>query len=142
MIQVLGKSGIDQKSTNTFSSNHYDGPYGGWEKRGRGRYFDYDKRGGFHSEWEKRSFYGVGDREKRSSYRGDWEKHGNYSSIGRQSDSFRESHGLVDTGRPPGNRGNTGSESPTPMMVAPVILSRARTSGETKSTSATTPSQK
>ncbi|XP_071550617.1 nonsense-mediated mRNA decay factor SMG9 [Panulirus ornatus] len=116
VIQVLGKPPHDYKG-GPGSYNHYDNPHThNWEKRG-GRYHD------------------------------DWEKRGSYSSSGGTGGVLRISEGTRnaifsgDAGRPPGraidgdgvdgeSSQNTGVGTPTP-----VILSRARSNSEQRSTS-------
>ena len=75
----------------------------------------------------------YGEWDKRSTYHEPWDKHSLYNSSGSRGDSGRhlDSQGLSDAGRPPGRGDSGGADSPTSMMVAPVILSRAKTSSET-----------
>ncbi|XP_045132113.1 protein SMG9-like isoform X1 [Portunus trituberculatus] len=111
VIHVLGKP-ADFKGGSS-NSNNYEHPHPhGWEKRGSGRY---------HDEWEKRGSLGGG---------------AGTGSILRISEGSRNSIFSGDSGRPPG-RGEEGEEPPQSGVVTPtpVILSRARSSSEQRSTS-------
>ena len=112
VIHVLGKPPADFKGGSS-NSNNYEHPHPhGWEKRGSGRY---------HDEWEKRGSLGGS---------------GGTSNVLRISEGSRNSIFSGDSGRPPG-RGEEGEEAPQSGVVTPtpVILSRARSSSEQRSTS-------
>lgn len=112
VIHVLGKPPADFKGGSS-NSNNYEHPHPhSWEKRGGGRYQD---------DWEKRGSLGGG---------------GGTGSVLRISEGSRNSIFSGDSGRPPG-RGEEGEEPPQSGVVTPtpVILSRARSSSEQRSTS-------
>lgn len=112
VIHVLGKPPADFKGGSS-NSNNFEHPHPhSWEKRGGGRY---------HDDWEKRGSVGGG---------------GGTGSILRINEGSRNSIFSGDSGRPPG-RGEEGEEPPQSGVVTPtpVILSRARSSSEQRSTS-------
>ncbi|KAK7066530.1 smg-9, nonsense mediated mRNA decay factor [Halocaridina rubra] len=112
VIQVLGKPSHDYKSTTGFS-NHYDHSH--------------------HPNWEKRN----------SRYLDDWEKRGSFSaSSGVLRIENRSATYARDAGRPPGRAGmdseggeNESSTTAAVVQPTPVILSRARSTSEQRSTS-------
>lgn len=115
VIHVLGKPPSDFKGGSS-NSNSYEHPHPhGWEKRGGGRY---------HDDWEKRGSLGGGGG-------------GGTGGVLRINEGSRNSIFSGDAGRPPGREGES-EEPPPPSGVVtptPVILSRARSSSEQRSTS-------
>lgn len=115
VIQVLGKPPTDYKG-GFGNYNHYDQPHPhNWEKRG-GRY---------HDEWEKR---------------GSFSNSGGGGGVLRISEGARNAIFSGDAGRPPGRgdgeSGDTdGSQNTAAVTPTPVILSRARSNSEQRSTS-------
>ncbi|KAK4298211.1 hypothetical protein Pmani_029425 [Petrolisthes manimaculis] len=114
VIQVLGKPHTDYKG-GFGNYNHYDQPHPhNWEKRG-GRY---------HDEWEKRgSFSNSGG-----------------GGVLRIGEGARNAIFSGDAGRPPGRGDNEagdadGSQNTAVVAPTPVILSRARSTSEQRSTS-------
>ncbi|ROT79529.1 nonsense-mediated mRNA decay factor SMG9 isoform X1 [Penaeus vannamei] len=110
-IQVLGKPPHEYKGGSSTYPNHYEHPHPhNWEKRGGGRY---------HDDWDKRGSYGSG--------------------MLKISEGGRNTIFTRDAGRPPGrgqeaDRGDPdGSQNVT--TPTPVILSRARSNSENRSTS-------
>lgn len=118
VIQVLGKPPHEYKGASSNYHNEHPQPHG-WEKRSGGRY---------HDGWEKRGSYNSSG--------------GGTGGVLRISEGARNAIFSGDAGRPPG-RGSDGGDgidaenSPTTgaVMPSPVILSRARSTSEQRSTS-------